>query len=182
MISQVISAWSVTWLVYDHPHDQCMGSHVISAWLDVISAFSVSRSVHDSHVISPWSVTRWVYDHSRNHDKSATYFFMIAFSFIFLSFLSSQAIPFSFWCIVFTLPYPNGEKWIDYSVYNLRIPFFFCTFWSLGIPGYPGVNRTKRIVRTYTHMSNFSNIYFCYEAQWIFLSFFLACCLQGSPH
>ena len=26
-------------------------------------------------------------------------------------------------------------------------------------------NRTKRIVRTYTHMSNFSNIYFCYEAQ-----------------
>ena len=74
-----------------------------------------------------------------NHDKSATYFFMIAFSFIFLSFLSSQAIPFSFWCIVFTLPYPNGEKWIDYSVYNLRIPFFFCTFWSLGIPGYPGV-------------------------------------------
>ena len=66
MISHVISSWSVTWLVYDHPHDQCMGSHVISAWLDVISAFSVSWSVHDSHVISAWSVTWWVYYHSRD--------------------------------------------------------------------------------------------------------------------
>ena len=32
MISHVISAWSVTWSVYDQPRDQCMISQMISAW------------------------------------------------------------------------------------------------------------------------------------------------------
>ena len=63
---------------------------------------------------------------------------MIAFSFIYLSFLSGQTIPFPFWCVFFTLPSLNGEKLVDYKTHNLRTTFFLCASWSLGIPGYPG--------------------------------------------
>ena len=36
MISHMISAWSVTWSVYDQPSDQCMITHVISVVFPVV--------------------------------------------------------------------------------------------------------------------------------------------------
>ena len=68
MISHVISAWSATWSVHDHPRDDCMIRNVISA-------LSATRSVYDqprdqcmiSHVITACKVTWSVYYQLNDH-------------------------------------------------------------------------------------------------------------------
>ena len=57
--SHVIRVWSATGSVRDEPCDQCRINYVISAG-------SVTWSVHDSHVISAWSVTWSVHDQPRD--------------------------------------------------------------------------------------------------------------------
>ena len=47
MISQMICTWSVTWYVCDWPRDQCVMSHMISAWS------AISLQSRDSQESSP---------------------------------------------------------------------------------------------------------------------------------
>ena len=58
-LSQMISAWSITWSVHDQPHDRCMISHVIIPWRATWAVHDQSRDqCMISHVISAWSV-KW---------------------------------------------------------------------------------------------------------------------------
>ena len=59
MISYVSSVWSATWSVHGQTREQCMISHVISAWYPCDQCMI-------NHVISVWSATWTVHAQSRD--------------------------------------------------------------------------------------------------------------------